>query len=408
MSIQEILERAAQDGYIDSGEWSKVFESILEWLDQTVYEFPLPPSISSRESASSPSPIKPSTESVTANGKPSDQASPTAEPTKETSPDVAPNHVDRRKSRLPPFLQSNYDTVIRTLRKHFASQPPHTVQRLAELVLDPRRYHRFLPAYINALDRVVSVSSGNDSFPLPVIDTPAPSGPLVNGTTPSSSTHSAAADHSVGGALLTPIPWLNDEDETTAFSYRRRSSAASSDGVDSSAMADESITADEPGAEEEAVTQGELMRREQEEGGSPSSVPPLPNRPNSAATPGSEDTSENEFGAEEHEHPHARGPEVIGLEDTGPQEHSLGAGQVLDMEAAVGRSHHGASKAGEIHEDSADHDNESAAKSDEKHPKDSDGDVVLADVDGVTEAEQKAHDASGDNTAPDAVDATAR
>ena len=185
------------------------------------------------------------------------------------------------------------------------------------------------------------MSSVNDAFPLPVIDAPAPSGPLVNGMAPSSSTNSTTADHSVGGAMLTPIPWLNDDDETTVHPYRR-SSAASNDDVDSSAMADESITADEPAVEEEAVTQGELMRREQEEGGPHSAVPPLPNRQSAPATPGSDDTSENENTPEEHEQLHARGPEVIGLEDTGPQEHTLGAGQVLDMEAAVGRSHQSA------------------------------------------------------------------
>lgn len=39
---------------------------------------------------------------------------------------------------------------------------------------------------------------------------------------------------------------------------------------------------------------------------------------------------------EEDEKPHARGPEEIGMEDTGPQERPTGAG--LDMEAAVGRT----------------------------------------------------------------------
>jgi hypothetical protein len=39
---------------------------------------------------------------------------------------------------------------------------------------------------------------------------------------------------------------------------------------------------------------------------------------------------------QEEEKPHARGPEEIGMEDTGPQERPGGAG--LDMEAAVGRS----------------------------------------------------------------------
>ena len=39
--------------------------------------------------------------------------------------------------------------------------------------------------------------------------------------------------------------------------------------------------------------------------------------------------------SEEHEVPHARGPDVIGMEDMGPQGKAPGSG--LDMEAAVGR-----------------------------------------------------------------------
>ena len=48
-------------------------------------------------------------------------------------------------------------------------------------------------------------------------------------------------------------------------------------------------------------------------------------------------------------------------------------------------------KEDETHSDSTDHNHDSLAESDPKHPKDSDGDVVLADVDGVSEGEQRAH-----------------
>lgn len=79
---------------------------------------------------------------------------------------------------------------------------------------------------------------------------------------------------------------------------------------------------------EGAVTQGELLRQEQQAG-------VVANPPRSLRM------SEEELGnidADQpgEEKPHARGPDEIGMEDTGPQEKP--AGGELDMEAAVGRS----------------------------------------------------------------------
>ena len=174
-----------------------------------------------------------------------------------------------------------------------------------------------------------------------------------------------------------------------------------------------------------AVTQGELLRREQEISAPPAPVASFSSRPTTTPVHGVEDLRvEGEAVAtEEAEQPHARGPETIGPEDTGPQESPLGVGQVLDMEAAVGRTPQQEAKAedaqarqehecslGSQREPGGDRDGagDESAKHESRERKDADGDVVVTDADGVTEEEQRKHDVSGDITAPNAVDTTTR
>jgi hypothetical protein len=102
------------------------------------------------------------------------------------------------------------DSIKSTLKTFFASKPPHTIQRLAELVLRPNAHYRTLPAYLRAVDRVVSVTSTADIFPLQT----EPSAGQVNGVLNGGGhsfmfpDHAPGSDESLGGALLTPIPWL--------------------------------------------------------------------------------------------------------------------------------------------------------------------------------------------------------
>ena len=127
---------------------------------------------------------------------------------------------------LPLQIQAMLAEIGSTL-DGFSKYPPHTVQRLAELVLTPRRHYRTLPTYLHALDRVVHVTSGLDVYPLPpaVPDT-ASSSVLSNGisdvlSTSTSSSSAAAApgsDEALGGALLTPIPWLQPNQQHTPSS----------------------------------------------------------------------------------------------------------------------------------------------------------------------------------------------
>lgn len=133
---------------------------------------------------------------------------PNSQPSQPSQPDT---------NSLPPPLLSLIASIKSTLRTYFASKPPHTVQRLAELILRPTRQYRTLPAYLRAVDRVVSVSSSADIFPLPRTGY-SPDDELANGIangTRSSfmvTDESLGSDESLGGALLTPIPWLRNHD----------------------------------------------------------------------------------------------------------------------------------------------------------------------------------------------------
>jgi hypothetical protein len=96
-------------------------------------------------------------------------------------------------------------------------KPPHTIQRLAELILYPKKHYNTLPAYLRAVDRVTSVTSSADIFPF---RTPATENYHSNGLVhPGNSSgvyiapdyaQGLGSDESLGGALLTPIPWLSN------------------------------------------------------------------------------------------------------------------------------------------------------------------------------------------------------
>jgi hypothetical protein len=178
------------------------------------------------------------------------------------------------------------------------------------------------------------------------------------------------SDESLGGALLTPIPWLspirdlqaqrvaqaNNDRElqresteivdgpngagrietvsvvngvmTTVYSHAPLPSQTSS-----SASPQQSAHSTEQTLRAEgAVTQGELLRQEQEAGVVPVSPRRLRMTEEEMRIMDADEQDEDD---EDDEKPHARGPEEIGMEDTGPQERPSGHG--LDMEHAVGR-----------------------------------------------------------------------
>lgn len=100
------------------------------------------------------------------------------------------------------------------LKSTFSTYPPHTIQRILELVTNPKRHYRSLTTYLHALDRVVRVTSGLNVYPLPSTYAEIP-GALANGVLESSSRTalraSPGSDEALGGALLTPIPWIQHD-----------------------------------------------------------------------------------------------------------------------------------------------------------------------------------------------------
>lgn len=299
-------------------------------------------------------------------GPPSSSPPQSATPLRTNEPIAVPTSTALPDGILPPPLQTTYEYVKNALNTQFATVPPHTVQRLAELILKPTEHHRFLHSYLNALDRVVSVSSGVNAYPSPVSEATTlagTTGTLPNGVHPSVLSASTPAgfgsDESLGGALLTPIPWLHDGSPndtisrspiilatTTLTSDISTDGSSSAPGIakptDSSAslLDNDAMDAQASTPAPAGVTQGELLRQQQQASSPPAPVSSLASTIISTSPLKSSTTDLGEIPAsmsDDSEQPHARGPETIGMEDTGKQEHGLGSGQVLDMEAAVGR-----------------------------------------------------------------------
>lgn len=135
----------------------------------------------------------------------------------ERIPDSQPaSQAGTATATLPAPLLLTVQSIQSTLRSLFTSKPPHTIQRLAELILRPSAYYRTLPAYLRAVDRVVSVTSGADVFPFPMQSGAATTQPQPNGTLNGAENkfilpdNTLGSDESLGGALLTPIPWLSN------------------------------------------------------------------------------------------------------------------------------------------------------------------------------------------------------
>lgn len=334
-----------------------------------------------------------------------------------------------------PKLPIQLAAMLGDIKSHlqtFTKAPPHTLQRLAELVLHPHAHYRALATYLHAVDRVVQVTSGSSTYPLPEAipdmssmhingvdgshDHAAASvswgNPTTGANTSSASAAAAAAaavgsDEALGGALLTPIPWLTRRSSPENGDAASTSSAGGSTGGGSAGSAGAQIhsegteTIDGPNGmgsietvsvsvngvpstgHARGVTQGELLRQEQRAG-----VVPVSQLSRNAGHQqqqqhamhqqqqqqqsqhdggeGSEDEDGNEGesrsadkddgapsasgngeGSDENEDeeiPHARGPDEIGVNDTGPQTattSSMGEGglemQGIDLAAAVGR-----------------------------------------------------------------------
>lgn len=374
------------------------------------------------------------------------------------------------------------------MKTTFPQKPPHTVQRLSELVLYPRKHYRTLPAWLRALDRVVSVSSGADVFPLsdlpPQLNNGAASG--INGTeiggilfANKSSNEirngydrdALGSDESLGGALLTPIPWLKETDTLTSSGAEgspehildprhKVESWQDSDTVDDddfigdpiidpaatiadaqaiAAVAEEHANNGNmgPARPDGAVTQGELIRMEQEAG-----IVPVPHEDIGRI---GDDEFGMGFGQEDEDEGtvHARGPDMVGTVDMGlvggeqrqvrisspPGEDSDRTSGNVDANNAQEVLQGGVHKSNTLDEKDKDKqekekekgtpgsesdefvhvtkdgDSPTTSKKDDEPAVSDDGDIVLVDADGAQDGDKKA-DASGINTGADAADAT--
>ncbi|PWY80667.1 hypothetical protein BO70DRAFT_362616 [Aspergillus heteromorphus CBS 117.55] len=312
---EETLEVVANGGPMDFEKWPSMIDPLLERLEHIVYNiFPMPqipPEPASHRPTSNAQ--DPNTTNDNSNNKDTSLATTTTT----TSPNPSPANSH---PTLPEPLHLLLTTIKSTLRSLFATKPPHTIQRLAELIIRPTAHYHTLPAYLRAMDRVVSVTSSADIFPLqtqPSTTATHPNGAILNGA---ESTFvfpdpTPGSDESLGGALLTPIPWLSNV-------------ASSPEGESVSAAA--AVVEDTTGF----PAQGAGISAQETAGLVPSSTEEVAvavtnGGEGTAATTGSPPPDDSE------DIPHARGPSVVGVEDLGLQD---GKGVEMDLSAAEGEA----------------------------------------------------------------------
>jgi len=338
---QELLQATAKDGSIDCEKWPETLEPLLKRLDHIVYnEFPIPkvpPELAPSFASQPPFPsaylfqdLSSFPSSNKENAPPSDlQTPPRGSAPLDPSPMLSERIPDSQSSQtgptedvLPPQLLSLLVSIKSTLKYYFALKPPHTIQRLAELILHPTRQYRTLPAYLRAIDRVVSVSSSADIFPLPQTglygDSSMPNR-TVNGSFMTMD-NSLGSDESLGGALLTPIPWLK---------------STANEGV-SSDLLDE-------GQGSRSAVQTNMRGHEQVV-----NTPPTPQEQRAIVSPVEDEAAGPNISSSPEssvEIPHARGPPMLGVADMGLQngrgiELSLADSEVVEeSQEAVSSDH---------------------------------------------------------------------
>ncbi|RAL17186.1 uncharacterized protein BO97DRAFT_474269 [Aspergillus homomorphus CBS 101889] len=373
---EESLEIAANGGAIDPSKWPNLVEPLLERLQHNVYNvFPMPrvppaaaqqPPLPSAATilAQNPSPSTTTSDSSANNSaetsippnlqtppRPTATSSTTTPLSSERIPDSQPFSSQAASSSstnsptLPGPLDHLLTAISANIRTLFATKPPHTIQRLAELILRPTAHYRTLPAYLRAVDRVVSVTSPADIFPFRTsTGTHQPQHHQPNGTIngggsagsaggggavePSFmfSDHGLGSDESLGGALLTPIPWLHNTASSPEAEGEQEAAAgghigAAGDGASETGFSAQTTVGPTGGIDS---------------GGSGAGGDVL------APTATGENDTENEVmggmdsvPAESavEDVPHARGPPVVGVEDMGLQD---GKGVEMNLDGASG------------------------------------------------------------------------
>lgn len=227
---------------------------------------------------------------------------------------------------LPPQLLSLLSSLKSTLKTSFPDAPPHTAQRFAELILRPTRHYRTLPSYLRALDRVLSVSSPASIFPLPplIFSMATANGRLLNGSSTPDGSNAPGGDDFIGGAELTPIPWLNVSTMSSYLSSAER--AYTSDlRTESTSLIDgpngagslETVTVSINGISSSSRT--ERVSTTPLSSHNPLHENSHPNQNGTHTSLPSSMTGEANSEEVTEEIVTARGPDAIGMEDIGPQ-----------------------------------------------------------------------------------------
>ena len=259
-----------------------------------------------------------------------------------TIPDSQSSSTSALADNLPPQLLSLHSSIRGTLEQCFLQAPPFTVQRLVELILYPTSHYRTLPSFLRAIDRVISVSSTTDEFPLPS---------LANDSLESGETSYLAAQarplnqtDEFNGAALTRIPWLHKDgaifmnSDRQLMSDLRTESTSFIDGPHGAGSI-ETVTVSVNGSPKLSRDLVNLSSNAQATG----KVAGLDQLPSQNSNSIAKDQRAGELGDEV---VHVRGPAEIGMEDMGPQTTVHGTGH-FDIEAAVGRPGQNGSIAGD-------------------------------------------------------------
>ncbi|OJJ40472.1 hypothetical protein ASPWEDRAFT_216634 [Aspergillus wentii DTO 134E9] len=385
---EESLETAANGGLMDFEKWAGMVEPLLERLEYIVYNaFPMPKA--TPEETSSFVPTQPSSfpsssqpqdshtvpsSSNKENASPADlQTPPRPTASSATAPSSSSERVPDSQPQsfagptneiLPAPLQLLLDSIRSTLKTFFTSKPPHTIQRFAELILRPNAHYRTLPAYLRALDRVISVTSSAEVFPLQTQTSSNQPNGILNGGSSSFMLpdHSLGSDESLGGALLTPIPWLSN---------------ATIDVDDGVPLDEDNEPMPIVPQEQEQQTQ-EPQAQEEDTAGFATQQTPANTESTIAVENEALGANVTSPPADTEEVPHARGPPVVGVEDMGLQD---GKGVEMALSSEEGAASNDATAAQEGQQT-----NQSAQGNDYSNPNaDGDGDILLGDVKGGTE-----------------------
>lgn len=302
---------------------------------------------------------------------------PSSPPTasQDTKPDESkpePELQSLEPGQLPEQIEKMLSDITEQVND-FQDHPPSTIQRLAELILRPRAHYKGLAPYLHAVDRVVTVTSSASLYPLATAPDPnIDPAEAISWANPAPNAPGGSDEEALGGAILTPIPWVKQHQPAATPSSQESNEQAQGAQIHSESTETidgpngmgriETVSVSVNGIHStghaRGITQGELLRQEQKAGVVPMSQLHRPQQQRlsedmditeemAAQKPEDGDEGEKEEkDKEEEEHPHARGPEEIGVGDTGLQSQStsyIGEGgldaQGIDVEAAVGRKH---------------------------------------------------------------------